>query len=82
VDFLAAVFFMFDRQHLLFLREPAFAGTWLFLIGSILFAVRPTIRLLLELNLPTSRCRTSSGPMARLAEMNGSPMSRKLARTP
>jgi hypothetical protein len=33
------------------LRRASPAGTWLFLIGSILFAVRPTIRLALELHL-------------------------------
>ncbi len=50
VEFLAAltfivgsVFFFYDRLM--------YAGTWLFVIGSFLFAVRPSIRLMLELHL-------------------------------
>jgi len=50
VEFMAAVFFVVG-SILFFYESLLFAGTWLFLIGSILFAVRPTIRLLLELHL-------------------------------
>jgi len=50
VEFLAAVFFVIGSIFF-FYESLLFAGTWLFLIGSILFAVRPTIRLLLELHL-------------------------------
>ncbi|MEP0235390.1 YrhK family protein [Roseibium sp.] len=50
VEFLAAVTFIVGSIFF-FYDSLMFAGTWLFLIGSILFAVRPTIRLLLELHL-------------------------------
>lgn len=50
VEFLAAVFFIVGSVFF-FYESLLYAGTWLFLIGSILFAVRPTIRLLLELRL-------------------------------
>ncbi|WP_254170442.1 YrhK family protein [Roseibium polysiphoniae] len=50
VEFLAAVTFVIGSIFF-FYDSLLFAGTWLFLIGSILFAVRPTIRLLLELHL-------------------------------
>lgn len=50
VEFLAAVTFIIGSIFF-FYDSLLFAGTWLFVIGSILFAVRPTIRLLLELHL-------------------------------
>lgn len=50
VEFLAAATFILGSVFF-FYESLLFAGTWLFLIGSILFAVRPTIRLLLELRL-------------------------------
>lgn len=54
VEFLAALIFIVGSVLFSF---PAlvYAGTWLFLIGLFLFAVRPTIRLMLEpclANLP------------------------------
>lgn len=50
VEFLAALLFIIGSVFF-FYDSLLFAGTWLFLIGSILFAVRPTIRLALELHL-------------------------------
>ena len=50
VEFLAALLFVIG-SILFFFPSLVFSGTWLFLLGSILFAVRPTIRLLLELRL-------------------------------
>ena len=50
VDFSAAACFVVGS--VLFFRESLqTAGTWLFLIGSILFAAKPTIRLLREIKL-------------------------------
>ncbi|CTQ62993.1 YrhK family protein [Roseibium album] len=54
VEFLAALTFIVGRV-LFFFPVLVYAGTWLVLIGSILFAVRPTIWLMLEprlANLP------------------------------
>ncbi|MES0882199.1 YrhK family protein [Roseibium sp. SCP14] len=50
VEFMAAALFVVGSIFF-FYPNLVFAGTWLFLIGSILFAVRPSIRLLLELRL-------------------------------
>jgi hypothetical protein len=50
VEFLAALTFIIGSV-LFFYDRLQVAGTWLFLIGSVLFAVRPTIRLALELHL-------------------------------
>ena len=50
VEFLAALAFIIGSV-LFFYDSLMVWGTWLFLIGSILFGVRPTIRLLLELHL-------------------------------
>jgi len=50
VEFLAAAAFVVGSIFF-FYDSLIYAGTWLFLIGSILFAVRPSIRLLLELRL-------------------------------
>jgi hypothetical protein len=50
VEFLAALTFIIGSV-LFFYDRLQIAGTWLFLLGSILFAVRPTIRLMLELHL-------------------------------
>lgn len=48
VDFLAAVMFVVGSV-LFFDEATTYAGTWLFLIGSILFGLRPAIRLYREL---------------------------------
>ncbi|MDX5592655.1 YrhK family protein [Pseudovibrio sp. SPO723] len=50
IEFLAALLFVIGSV-LFFFDRLVFAGTWLFLLGSLLFGVRPTIRLLLELHL-------------------------------
>jgi YrhK-like protein len=50
VEFLAAAMFIIGSVFF-FYESLLFAGTWLFLIGSIFFAIRPSIRLLLELRL-------------------------------
>jgi len=50
VEFLAALTFIVGSIFF-FYPKLVFTGTWLFLIGSFLFAVRPSIRLLLELRL-------------------------------
>ncbi|WP_346907270.1 YrhK family protein [uncultured Roseibium sp.] len=50
VEFLAAATFIVGSIFF-FYESLIYLGTWLFLIGSILFAVRPSIRLLLELHL-------------------------------
>lgn len=50
IEFLAAATFV-AGSICFFYDSLMVAGTWLFLIGSIFFAVRPTIRLLLELRL-------------------------------
>lgn len=50
VDFLAALSFIVGS--VMFFRSAwQTAGTWLFLVGSVLFAVKPTLRLLKELAL-------------------------------
>jgi uncharacterized membrane protein YgdD (TMEM256/DUF423 family) len=50
VDFLAAAFFILGS--IFFFREAtATLATWLFLIGSILFAIKPTIHLVRELHM-------------------------------
>ncbi|MBO0344595.1 YrhK family protein [Roseibium limicola] len=50
VEFLAAVMFIIGSVFF-FYESLTYAGTWLFVVGSVLFAVRPTIRLMLELHL-------------------------------
>lgn len=50
VEFLAAVAFIIGSVFF-FYDRLIYAGTWLFVVGSVLFAVRPSIRLLLELQL-------------------------------
>ncbi|WP_082733906.1 YrhK family protein [Polycladidibacter hongkongensis] len=50
IEFLAALLFVVGSVFF-FYDALLFAGTWLFLIGSILFGVRPCVRLLLELHL-------------------------------
>eukprot|EP00873_Tetraselmis_striata_P021989 jgi/Tetstr1/442253/TSEL_030394.t1 len=67
VDFLAAVFFIVGSVFF-FYDSLLFAGTWLFLIGSILFAVRPTIRLALELHLTRLPVPDEFRPYGALAE--------------
>jgi len=50
VDFTAAGMFVVGSV-LFFFPATTYAGTWLFLIGSICFALRPTIRLAREIRL-------------------------------
>jgi hypothetical protein len=50
VDFGAAISFVVGSV-MFFFDSLQFAGTWLFLIGSILFAAKPSIRLARELRL-------------------------------
>jgi hypothetical protein len=48
VDFTAALFFIVGSA--LFFREAtAYVATWLFLIGSVFFGLRPTITLMREI---------------------------------
>ncbi len=49
-EFLAAISFLIGSV-LFFFESLHTAAAWLFLIGSLLFAARPTIRLALELKL-------------------------------
>ena len=50
VDWLAAV--LFTIGSIMFLYDDLMkVGTWLFIIGSVCFALRPTIRLARELHL-------------------------------
>ena len=50
VDFLAALTFVIGSV-MFFRASWQTAGTWLFLVGSLLFAAKPTLRLLKELAL-------------------------------
>ncbi|MBZ4023874.1 hypothetical protein CKO11_15585 [Rhodobacter sp. TJ_12] len=50
VDFGAALCFIVGSVFFFF-DSLVFPGTWLFLIGSILFAAKPTLRLVRELKL-------------------------------
>jgi|TARA_R110000751_G_scaffold40910_7_gene96520 hypothetical protein len=50
VDLLAAIAFIIG-SILFFYKSLMEAGTWLFLVGSIFFALRPTVRMLRELHL-------------------------------
>lgn len=50
IEFLAALAFVVGSV-LFFYSALIYAGTWFFLIGSVFFAVRPTIRFVLELHL-------------------------------
>ena len=50
IEFLAAATFIVGSVFF-FYESLTYAGTWLFVIGSILFAVRPSVRLILELHL-------------------------------
>jgi len=50
VEFLAALTFLLGSIFF-FYQSLIYAGTWLFVVGSVLFAIRPTVRLLLELRL-------------------------------
>ncbi|SLN11753.1 hypothetical protein ROA7450_00111 [Roseovarius albus] len=47
VDFSAATLFVIG-SILFFNEETTYVGTWLFLVGSILFGLRPTIKLYRE----------------------------------
>lgn len=48
VDFLAALLFVVGS--ILFLKDDtAYFGTWLFIVGSVFFGVKPTIKLYREL---------------------------------
>ena len=48
VDFSAAALFVIG-SILFFSDSTTYIGTWLFLIGSVLFGLRPTIKLLREI---------------------------------
>ncbi|HKJ60413.1 MAG TPA: YrhK family protein [Hyphomicrobiales bacterium] len=50
VDLTAALTFLIGSM-LFFYPELVYAGTWLFVIGSILFATRPAVRFLREYHL-------------------------------
>lgn len=50
VDFLAAISFVIGSA-LFFFPSMTQAATWMFLIGSILFATKPTLRLVREIHL-------------------------------
>lgn len=50
VEFLAAVAFIVGSIFF-FYPGLVYAGTWFFVVGSVLFAARPTMRLALELHL-------------------------------
>ncbi|MEJ2227795.1 MAG: YrhK family protein [Alphaproteobacteria bacterium] len=50
VDFTAASMFVIGSV-LFFYPSTTYAGTWLFLIGSIFFGLKPTIRLVREIKL-------------------------------
>jgi len=50
VDFIAALCFIVGSVMFFFENWQTF-GTWLFLIGSICFALKPTLRLVRELKL-------------------------------
>ena len=50
VEFLAALCFIIGSVFF-FYPSLEYAGTWLFLVGSILFALRPTVRLAMEIHL-------------------------------
>jgi len=50
VDFTAAILFVIGSYLFFFPADTEFA-TWLFLIGSICFAARPTVRVLREFHL-------------------------------
>ena len=50
IDFAAA--FLFIAGSILFFSEAwTYTGTWLFLIGSVFFAMKPALRLIRELKL-------------------------------
>lgn len=50
VDFLAAILFVIGSA-LFFFPSTTHAATWMFLIGSIFFATKPTLRLVREIHL-------------------------------
>ena len=50
VDFTAAILFVIGSV-MFFYESLQTAGTWLFLIGSICFAAKPTIRLVRDIHL-------------------------------
>ena len=50
IDFMAAAFFVVGSIFF-FYKDLTYSGTWLFLIGSLLFAAKPTIRLVRELKM-------------------------------
>jgi hypothetical protein len=50
VDLTAALFFLVG-SILFFYPDLVYSGTWLFVIGSVLFAARPVVRFLREYHL-------------------------------
>ena len=61
VDFLAALCFVVGSV-LFFYPELVTAGTWLFLVGSLLFGARPTVRLMREFHLSRLPVPEDDGP--------------------
>ncbi|MGB3828137.1 MAG: YrhK family protein [Ornithinimicrobium sp.] len=62
-DVLIAVFFI-AGSLLFFSESTAYAGTWLFLLGSIELLIRPVIRLSRRVRLQRITPRTDSGEAA------------------
>ncbi|MCR8724276.1 YrhK family protein [Frigidibacter sp. ROC022] len=50
VDFMAAFCFLIG-SFLFFSAETQYAATWLFVIGSLAFAAKPTLRMIREIRL-------------------------------
>jgi hypothetical protein len=50
VDFLAATMFVIGSA-LFFFPSTTYAATWLFLIGSVFFGLKPTLKLVREVHL-------------------------------
>ncbi len=50
VDFAAAILFLVG-SFLFFREDTQYAATWLFVIGSACFALKPTLRLIREIRL-------------------------------
>lgn len=68
VDFLAAAMFVVGSA-LFFFPSTTFAATWLFLIGSIFFGFKPTLRLMREMHLlKVARRTTSRQPIEQRSE--------------
>ncbi|PTW60388.1 YrhK-like protein [Breoghania corrubedonensis] len=55
VEFAAALAFIVGSVFF-FYNSLKYLGTWLFVVGSVLFAVRPAVRLAMEIHLVTLPC--------------------------